>query len=175
MYERILIVVDEGPIARAALDEGLALAQSQVAEVVFFHVLPNFVLPLADMPAVATLGPEQYRKAVERVARRVLAAAVEQAARLGVAASGFIGSDADAADCIARAAAERQCGLIVIGSHGRNAIQRLMLGSVVTRLITLAPVPVLVCKPADKRPMTKGARALKPGKRRPVAEKSRAA
>ena len=175
MYERIMIVVEEGAIARAALDEGLALAQSQAADVVFFHVLPNFVLPLPDMPAVASLGPEQHRKAVQRVARRVLAAAQQRAAALGVAAVGHIGADADAAGCIAHAASKHSCQLIVIGSRGRSAIQRLMFGSVVSGLITLAPVPVLVCKRAEKRPVTKGARALAPGKRRRVAESTRAA
>ncbi|MCB2020437.1 MAG: universal stress protein [Rhizobacter sp.] len=175
MYERIMIVVDEGAIARAALDEGLALAQVHAAEVVFFHVLPNFVLPLPDMPAVASLGPESHRKAVQRVARRVLAAAQQRAGVLGVAATSQIGADVDAAECIARAAAEHRCQLIVIGSHGRSAIQRLVFGSVVSGLIARAPVPVLVCKKADKRPVTKGARALAPAKRRRVTSSTRAA
>ncbi len=175
MYERILIVVDEGAIARAALDEGLALARVHAASVVFLYVLPNFVLPLPDMPAVATLGPEQHRKAVHRVARRVLAAAQQRAAALGLATSSHVGADADAADCITRAASQHRCQLIVIGSHGRSAIQRLMFGSVVTRVITFASVPVLVCKRADKMRTARAARTLAPGKQRRTAAKARAA
>jgi len=152
MYKRIMIVVDDGAVARAAVDEGLALAKSQAAEVLFFRVLPNYVVPISDMPAMAVLGPEQFRKAVERTANRILATATQCAGELGVRCASAMGSGIDEAQCIARAASERQCQLIVIGSHGRSAIQRLVFGSVVTRHITLAPVPVLVCKKAEKQP-----------------------
>lgn len=157
MYKRIMIVVDEGAVARAALAEGLALARSEGAEVLFFHVLPNYVMPVADAPALVYLSPEQHHKEVERLARRILASAAAQARKAGVVSHGATGSDADTANCIANAAANRLCDLVVIGSHGRNAMQRLIFGSVVTRLIPLATVPVLVCKPP-----VKPARAARP-------------
>ncbi len=62
-----------------------------------------------------------------------------------------MGADVDSAHCIANAAGERGCNLIVIGSHARNAVQRLIFGSVVTQLIPLATVSVLVCKPPPRR------------------------
>ena len=151
MYKRIMIVVDEGAVAKSALTEGLALARSEGAQVLFFHVLPNYVMPVADAPALVYLSPEQHQKEVDRLARRILAAAAAEARKAGVESSGAVGADADAANCVAEAAAQRGCDLVVIGSHGRNAMQRLIFGSVVTRLIPLATVPVLVCKPAARR------------------------
>jgi nucleotide-binding universal stress UspA family protein len=147
VYERILIVVDEGVQSRAAIDEGLKLALSQQppAQVLFLHVLPNYSVPMVDMPLIG-VEPESFKKDAERVAARALAAAGRRADTLGVTSAAALVSGIDAADCIARSAAARQCQLIVIGSHGRTALQRLIHGSVVTRLITLAPVPVLVCK-----------------------------
>ena len=146
-----MIVVDEGAVAKSALTEGLALARSEGAQVLFFHVLPNYVMPVADAPALVYLSPEQHQKEVDRLARRILAAAAAEARKAGVESSGAVGADADAANCVAEAAAQRGCDLVVIGSHGRNAMQRLIFGSVVTRLIPLATVPVLVCKPPARR------------------------
>lgn len=150
MYERIMIVVDEGVVARAAVDEGLALARVHDAQVLFFHVLPNYIVPMDDMPPLVSLGPEKYEKAVRRAADRIIGAAARLAAERGVESTGVVGSGMDAAECIARAASQRGCDLIVVGSHGRTAIQRLIRGSVVTRLITLASVPLLVCKRPEK-------------------------
>jgi nucleotide-binding universal stress UspA family protein len=153
MYQRIMIVVDEGAIARAAVDEGLALARVHGAEVLFFHVLPNYIVPMDDMPPLVSLGPEKYEKAVRRAADKILGAATQLAAEHGVKATGIVGSGMDAAECISVAAAQRGCDLIVVGSHGRTAIQRLIMGSVVTRLVTLASMPLLVCKRGVKEPV----------------------
>ena len=175
MYRRILIVASDGAVARSAIDEGLALAKSQAAEVLFFHVLPNYVVPMSDMPPMAVLGPEQYRKAVERSARRILANATESAGLSGVPCRSATGSGLDEAQCIARAATEHQCQLIVIGSHGRSAIQRLVFGSVVTRLITLARVPMLVCKRAEtQRPRPARVVAVPTAARAPTPARARA-
>jgi len=146
MYARVLIVVDDGAVARAALAEGLALAKVHGAEVLLFHVLPNYVVPVSDGPALAMVSPEQYRQDVLEEGRVVLAAATAQAQQLGVPSSTAIGSDADAATCIANAATEHGCGVIVAGSYGRGALQKLIFGSVVSRLVQLAPVPLLICK-----------------------------
>jgi nucleotide-binding universal stress UspA family protein len=159
MYKKIMIVVDEGAVAHAAIVEGLELARTHGAQVVFFHVLPNYVVPIADAPPLVYMSPEQHRKDVERLANRILTAAGAQARRLGVESIGAVGSNADAATCIANAALERQCDLIVVGSHGRSAMQRLIFGSVVTRLIQLTAVPLLVCKAVERGRVQKGHRA----------------
>jgi nucleotide-binding universal stress UspA family protein len=160
MYQRIMIAVDDNSVARLAMHEGLALARAHGAEVVFLHVLPNYVVPMDDLPPIVTVGPEQYREAVQRAAARILAAAARRARAVGVPATGAVASGMDAAECIARAAVQRQCQLIVIGSHGRTALQRLILGSVVTRLITLANMPVLVCKKREAK-IRDGGRAIR--------------
>ena len=151
MYERIMIVVEDGQVSSPAVDEGLALAAVHASEVLFFHVLPTYVVPTMDMPPMLGGEPEQFVQAAEQTGQRILAAAAQLAADAGIAASCASAAAADAAECIAAAAFSRGSQLIVIGSHGRTALQRLVFGSVVTRLITLAPVPVLVCKQHEPR------------------------
>ncbi len=149
MYQRIMIVVDEGVVAPVATAHGLALAKEHRAKVVFFFALPDPVMPITDMPPLVALAPDEFQREVRRAGDRVLSEAEQQAQAAAVPCSIASGVGTDAAECIAKAATEHQCQLVVIGSHGRNALQRLVFGSVVTRLITLSPVPVLVCKKAS--------------------------
>ncbi|MDH5538612.1 MAG: universal stress protein [Rhizobacter sp.] len=162
MYKKIMIVVDEGAVARAAIVEGLELAKTHAAEVLFFHVLPNYVVPIADAPPLVYMSPEQHRNDVERLANRILASAAAQAQRIGVESTGAVGSNADAATCIANGALDRHCDLIVIGSHGRSPMQRLIFGSIVTRLIQFTAVPLLICKAAERGRVQKGSRVPVP-------------
>lgn len=141
--KKIMIAMDETKVWQAALAEGLKAARAYDAQILLYYVLPNFVLP---MPITVKWTPEDHFNEAKVHAAKSLTAAATLARRWGVKTSEALGSGDDAAACLARAAMEKKCELIVIGSHGRNAIERLVMGSVVTRLITLSPVPVLVCK-----------------------------
>lgn len=146
MYKRILIALDESDVSKPALDEGLGLARTFNARVVLYYVLPNFVMPVSDMPVAGNWSVEKYYQDAKRKAAKMLAAATARAARMNVHSVEVIDSGPDVAGCIAEAARSRRCDLIVIGSHGRTPLQRLIFGSVVTRLVTIASVPLVVCK-----------------------------
>lgn len=180
MHKRILIAIDDTEVSRPAVDEGLGVAKSFGAEVFFYYVLPSFVLPLTEMPVAVDVSPVEHYRAARKAAGKVLAAAAGKARRAGVKSSEVMGSGGIAAECIAQAASSKLCDLIVVGSHGRSTVQRLIFGSVVTQLITLSPVPVLVCKKAEtakaelgkvmkrlKRPRaSRGSKAVPPYPRR---------
>jgi nucleotide-binding universal stress UspA family protein len=51
-----------------------------------------------------------------------------------------------AAEAIIGTANEKQCDLIVMSSHGRRGLARVLLGSQATRVLTLSSVPVLICR-----------------------------
>ena len=146
MYRRILIVVDTGPASRSAIREGVALAQSTGAEVLFFSVLPRYVMPVTDMPLMGALSPEEFQRSATDSAQRHLAAVSTVAEQAGVRSSYVVGSGIDDAECIIEAAKQRRCGLIVVASLGRNAVMRLIMGSVIPGLITQSTIPVLVVR-----------------------------
>lgn len=50
---------------------------------------------------------------------------------------------------IAKFAAEKKAGLVVISSHGRRGISRLLMGSVAERVVRLSPCPVLVLRESE--------------------------
>jgi len=51
-----------------------------------------------------------------------------------------------AAEAIIETAKNKQCDLIVMSSHGRRGLARVLLGSQATRVLTLSSLPVLVCR-----------------------------
>ena len=77
------------------------------------------------------------------------------------------GSGEDDARVIVEAARKRRCDLIVVASEGRNALLRLLTGSVIPGVITASPVPVMVCK-APARAKVGAEVAVMPLKANPV-------
>lgn len=147
MFRRVLIVVDPRPASRAALLEGTALAKAHRAEVLFFSVLPTYAFPVTDMTMFASIAPEEFEREAKASANRLLAAATVVADKAGLVSRTASASGEDAAHVIAAAARRRKCDVIVVASEGRNALLRLLTGSVIPGLITAASVPVLICKP----------------------------
>jgi nucleotide-binding universal stress UspA family protein len=152
MYQRIMIVVDKRAVSRAAVDEGLALAKTQDAEVLFYFSMPLYPMPLADVPPFVVVPPREYEEAAEEEADRVLSAANALAVKAGVPSRCIKGSGEDPAQGIVDAARRRRCDLVVVASQGRNAVLRLITGSVIPSLITVSPIPVLVCKQRVRSP-----------------------
>ncbi|MCY7314814.1 MAG: universal stress protein [Rubrivivax sp.] len=150
MYKRILIVVDQRAVTRAAVKEGVAMATAHGAEVLFFHVLPRYSVPLADSPPFVVISPQDFQQSAMAAADKQLSAAEKVAERAGVVSQRATGSGDDDAHCIADAARKRRCDLIVAASEGRNALLRLLTGSVIPGLITSSPVPVLVVKESGR-------------------------
>jgi nucleotide-binding universal stress UspA family protein len=151
MYKRILIVVGVRPVDRVAVKEGVALAKVHGAEVLFFHVLPRYIVPVADLTPMVTSGSAEFERDVRANGQRLLAADAVVADKAGVRNVGATGTGADDAECIVEAVRKRRCGLVVAATEGRNALVRLLTGSVIPGLITLCPVPVLVVRKAPAR------------------------
>lgn len=151
MYKRILIVVGSGPTHRAAVTEGVELAKVDGAEAVFFSVLPRYVMPVTEMPMIGLPSPAEFHREATANTQRVLAAAAVVADKAGVTSKTAVGADADDADCIIETAKKKRCGLIVVASAGRNAVMRILSGSVIPGLITHSTIPVLIVRQQEPK------------------------
>lgn len=146
---RVLVVLEaRAGAAPAVIAEGLRVAQAERAEVVF---VPAGQAAEEDEPDPTALH------------ERALAAAE----RAGVAARiDALATAAPSAQEIAAHAHILGCHLIVVASEGRNAVTRLLAGSLAPRLITAATMPVLICR--DREPgMRERAAARRPRRTRP--------
>ena len=151
MYKRILIVVGSGPTHRAAVTEGVELAKVDGAEAVFFSVLPRYVMPVTEMPMIGLPSPAEFHREATANTQRVLAAAAVVADKAGVTSKTAVGAGADDADCIIETAKKKRCGLIVVASAGRNAVMRILSGSVIPGLITRSTIPVLIVRQQEPK------------------------
>ena len=161
------------------MTEGVLAVQAHGAELVFFTVMPRYSVPVTDASPFVLASPQDFQFAAKANADRLLAAAAVAADRAGLKSRCEISSGEDDAQCIVDATRRLRCHLIVVASEGRNALMRMLLGSVIPRLITSSPVPVLVCKLRPRATVgakaavvpLKTGRAVKPAATKLVATK----
>ncbi len=148
MYRRILIATDGSPVSRKAIAEGVALARSVGAAVVGFHARAPAMLPYYTEAAMVL--PEKTRKIMDKhaidAARKYLTRIEAVAKKAGVAFKGIDIIDRSPADGIVRVAKKEKCDLIVMASHGRRGLSRLLLGSETNHVLTRSHIPVLVVR-----------------------------
>lgn len=148
-FRRILIATDFSPASRPAFRVALDLARQGRGRLAIVHVLPS-VAPLGVDGHVSARMYEEMETSVRQWAQKRLDRLIEQARGSRVAARGLLLEGA-AYEAIARAAAKEQTDVIVIGTHGRTGLQRLLVGSVAARVIGTAPCPVLTVRPRSAR------------------------
>ncbi len=136
-FGRVLLPTDGSRYSDKALARALRLCQAYGGELLVVSVLdapPDFVREAPEAAAAILAGLNGY-----------VAAAQSRAAALGVGCLTQVGQG-PAYQVITALARERQVDLIVMGSHGRTGLKRLLMGSVTERVLGLAPCPVLVAK-----------------------------
>ncbi|WP_343676813.1 universal stress protein [Paraburkholderia heleia] len=144
MYSRILVPLDGSETASAALDAAMDLAYATGAELQPLYVIDIPVI-VYEVPG---FDPSVARDAFIEQGRIVGTDAQARMTSKGVTgtprtAEVELGAE-DIAECIERIAADWHADLIVMGTHGRRGVRRLMLGSVAERVLRLARRPVLL-------------------------------
>jgi nucleotide-binding universal stress UspA family protein len=142
-FGRILIAIDGGPISVQAARTGLDLARSLKAEIAVVHA----VEPPVDFSGEIGFPAEVLLDAAKDDADKLIAA-LRRSVDLPADALSFL-QVGHAAEVIGNVAAEWPADLIVIGSHGRDGLGRILLGSVAEAVLRHAPCPVLVVRQAE--------------------------
>ena len=88
----------------------------------------------------------QYEAAAAAAAEKILAAAEETAKQSGVSCECVHVKDRDPADGILETAKSKGCDLIVMSSHGRRGVKRVLLGSVASEVLANSKLPVLIVR-----------------------------
>lgn len=148
MYAHILIAIDGSDLSLRGLEQGLRLAARLGAKVDIVTVSEPWAGGTADVQGWAIgyqSGPE-YRAERDEAANRVLQPALDLAAGMEVDAEPVHVLDRYAADGILETAEVRRNDLIVMTSHGRRGLTRVLLGSQTAEVLTRSTVPVLVVR-----------------------------
>ena len=147
MYKRILVATDGSKLSQQAVKHGIDLADLTGAEVVALKVVPRYpqtyfeggvALATAEVARIEKQWQEEAQAAVNAVktagqAREVKVKAVTVKSDL-------------VSEAIIATAKRNKCDLIVMASHGRRGIKRLLLGSETQQVLTHSHIPVLVLR-----------------------------
>ena len=153
MFQRILCATDFSDTAEAAWEAACELARTHRAELILVHVFTE--LPV--YPEVAVIEVQRVWEDQRGWVEKELADRVAAGSRRGLSARSLLKTGV-APESIVEAATETKADLIVIGTHGRTGLTRLVIGSVAERVVRLAPCPVLCVKPtAAKRDTARAA------------------
>jgi nucleotide-binding universal stress UspA family protein len=145
MYQRILVPIDGSATSERALQEAIKLAAGK-AQFRLVHVIEE-VYPL-DAEAYTFIDYAALQEAVNKTGERTLAQAAEKVRRSGMTAeTALLDVPGErVASVIDGEALNWAADLIVIGTHGRSGLSRLLLGSVAEGVARGASVPVLLVR-----------------------------
>jgi nucleotide-binding universal stress UspA family protein len=137
----ILVPLDGSILAESAVAPAVDLAREHGAKLVLLRAAEAHSLPMAD--------PTEAQVQAVRAAEEYLTDARRRVTQAGVAAvdtSVWYGAPAEA---IVEAARYRGADLIVMSSHGRSGLGRLVLGSVAETVLRATRVPILLIRPGE--------------------------
>lgn len=143
-FRRILHPSDFSPASRPAFEQALELAEADRAELLVVHVLGPVVAGGGEGYVPPRLY-EELEASARAYAQKELDGLTAKAKKAGVRARSLLLTGIPH-EQIARAAESRRADLIVIGTHGRTGLARLLLGSVAARVLAIAPCPVLTVR-----------------------------
>lgn len=145
--KRIVHPTDFSAASRPAFARAVDLAKENRAELALVHVLAP-VIPLAGDGYISPQAYEDLQTSAQTQARRQLDALVGRAKKAGARVTSQL-VEGTAWEAIGRAA--RRADLIVMGTHGRSGLARLLLGSVAERVVGTAPCPVMTVRARGRR------------------------
>jgi nucleotide-binding universal stress UspA family protein len=145
MFSPIVVPVDASDASNEAAKLAIALAKSNSASIVFINVID--VSKLMALSGYESPYPGEAIDQMRDSSTKILDEAIALAAAAGVTATSET-AEGDAADEIVAAAEQHRAGLIVIGTHGRQGLARLFIGSVAEAVLRRAHCPVLATRGA---------------------------
>lgn len=147
MYKRILVATDGSKLSKKATNSAIELAALCGAELVAVKVVPRY--PQSYFEGGVALQVAEVQKVEQQWAQEgqaVVDAVKKSASAKGVSTKALVIKADVVSDALLAATKKHQCDLIVMASHGRKGIKRLLLGSEAQHVLTHAPVPVLILK-----------------------------
>ena len=145
--KNILVPTDFSPASTQALRYACGLADAFGASLHLLHAMENPFVPGGYMEFYA--APPDLPAQLERDAVKALESSLtdEERERYNVVLVSRTGAPAQ--QILDYLAEDKNIDLVVMGTHGRGALARLMMGSVAERVVRAAPCPVLTIRPAQ--------------------------
>ena len=151
MYKHILVPTDGSKLSNQAVEAAVRLAARLGAKVTgFFAAPPATPIMFKGLLPAGYATPQEHAENIEKAAQNYLGAIAKAASAAGVPCESLTQTSDYPADAIIAAAKKRRCDLIFMASHGRRGLRReSLLGSETQKVLSQAPLPVLVYRRAQ--------------------------
>jgi len=148
MYKKIFVAIDDSPTSQKALAEAIQLARSSQAALCIAHAADESLLAQHGMGFGSYIDVDRTKQAIREGSESLLADARQQAIAAGVEAETSLleATDKRVAELIAAGAEAYGADLIVVGTHGRRGVARLLVGSVAENLVRIATTSLLMVR-----------------------------
>ena len=146
MFKHILVATDASPASEHAAKLAVSLARTHGAKLTAVYVVDPY--PYIGVGEINPMGFQAYMSAAQDLAAQAHSQVEALCKQDGapIALQARLVEDVTAASGIVQTAQTEGADLIVLGSHGRTGIARLMLGSVATKVVAESTVPVLITR-----------------------------
>jgi len=147
MYQRILVATDGSKLSKKAVDSAIQLAATCGAELVALKVIPRY--PQSYFEGAVPLSAEDVTRVEQQWAtdaQETVDAVKASGTAQGVKVKAVLAKADVVSDAVIAAAKKHKADLIVMASHGRKGVKRLLLGSETQQVLTHSEIPVLVLR-----------------------------
>ena len=154
MFKRILVPVDGSSTSKRGLAEAIELASDQAATLYLLHVVDDLVVSqaLVGTPYVGGDIFDELIGSLREGGRKILATAEALVRKRGIGCESILLETLgrSVASVILDQARKRRADVIVLGTHGRRGLTRLVLGSDAEAVVRSTNVPVLLVRAPEK-------------------------
>jgi len=149
MYQHIIAAIDDSDTSKRAILEAVALAKSSGAELTLVHAVDEALF--AHFAHTTLANREAVESALINEGQAIVDMAAQVAAEAGMQAKTRLltSRHQSTSDQVNQAVQELGADLLIVGSHGRRGVRRLILGSVAERLLKKVNISVLIVRGAS--------------------------
>ncbi|RMW99014.1 universal stress protein [Allofranklinella schreckenbergeri] len=149
MYAHIMVPIDGTPTSQCAIRHAKAMAQAFGSSILLLYVIDPY--PFTGIGTDLAYGQAQYVVEANDQAQQALQQARQELEAQGIPVETLTLEGSVVQNTISQVVQERDISLIVMASHGRSGLEKLLLGSTTDRVLGAVHVPVLVVRrPADE-------------------------
>ena len=146
MYESILVPIDGSATSQLGLDEAIRVARAMGSTIHLLHIVDETSFASSFEATVALTA--EVLQSLQSVGQKVLDDAQAYVRQAGIPVEGQVVESLSerVSDLVLRKAQEWGVQLVVLGTHGRRGVQRMLLGSDAEQIVRQATVPVLLVR-----------------------------
>jgi len=159
MFRRILVPIDGSTTSNRGLEEAIGLASDQKAKICLLHVVDELAVGADGMMYMPPSYIDEFIRALRAGGKELLVRAEAKVRKHGIEVEAVLLETVGrrVADLIIKQAKKWRADVIVLGTHGRRGLSRVVMGSDAELVVREAPVPVLLVR-SPLRPRKRRAR-----------------